>query len=205
MTNRKTTSKKKQLNSKKSDWKLSIALAVFVMLSTSAVCQQLYTISGIVQSSEEFSIPGVNVVIEQTQQGTISNANGYYKLKDIPAGRYTLMISALGFQTYTLPIEVNADSPKQYNISLTEKSYAIDDIEVVGKSVASQVNEQAYSVTSVSTKDLFNSTATAQQVLNKVPGVRITEEGGLGSNLNFTINGFSGDQIKFFMDGLPHG
>jgi len=191
------------LNDKKSKWNPVLALAVFVMFSTSAVCQQLYSLSGTIQSTDGLSIPGANIAIDHTQLGTVSDAKGHYLLENIPAGNYILLVSALGYQTYTTPIEVGPNSQSQYHISLNEKTYAIDDIEVVGKSVASQVNEQAYSVTSVSTKDLFNSTATAQQVLNKVPGVRITEEGGLGSNLNFTINGFSGDQIKFFMDGLP--
>lgn len=33
--------------------------------------------------------------------------------------------------------------------------------------------------------------------------VRIREEGGMGSNYNFSLNGFSGNQVKFFLDGIP--
>jgi len=131
------------LNDKKSKWNPVLALAVFVMFSTSAVCQQLYSLSGTIQSTDGLSIPGANIAIDHTQLGTVSDAKGHYLLENIPAGNYILLVSALGYQTYTTPIEVGPNSQSQYHISLNEKTYAIDDIEVVGKSVASQVNEQA--------------------------------------------------------------
>src|SRR5690606_22523583 len=76
-------------------------------------------------------------------------------------------------------------------------------VEIVGKSETRQINEQPYTVTAISVKELQNSSQDAKEVLNRVSGVRVLEEGGLGSNLNFSLNGFSGDQVKFFLDGLP--
>nr|WP_321406565.1 TonB-dependent receptor [uncultured Carboxylicivirga sp.] len=159
--------------------------------------------TGTVKSSQGELLPGVNIVLANTEFGTVTNFDGYYELKNIPEGKYTLKASSLGYESYSSNIELGSSNPGHFSFTLTEKSYLINDIEVSGKSVVSQINEQAYSVTSVSTKNLFNSTANVKEVLNKIPGVRITEEGGMGSNTNFTINGFSGDQVKFFMDGLP--
>src|SRR5690606_17661529 len=39
--------------------------------------------------------------------------------------------------------------------------------------------------------------------LDQVSGVRLRETGGVGSNFNFSLNGFSGKQVKFFLDGVP--
>lgn len=41
------------------------------------------------------------------------------------------------------------------------------------------------------------------QVLDRVTGVRVKETGGVGSNVSVSLNGFTGNQIKFFVDGLP--
>nr|WP_321453959.1 TonB-dependent receptor [uncultured Carboxylicivirga sp.] len=165
--------------------------------------QSTTSLRGTVKSTDGVLLPGVNIILKNTNFGTVTNFDGYYEIKGIREGSYTLQASYLGYESYTSDIDINTSKTTQFSFTLTEKSYQINDIEVSGKSVVSQINEQAYSVTSVSTKDLFNSTANVKEVLNKVPGVRISEEGGMGSNVNFTINGFSGDQVKFFMDGLP--
>jgi outer membrane cobalamin receptor len=41
------------------------------------------------------------------------------------------------------------------------------------------------------------------QVLNQTTGVRIRETGGLGSDFVFSLSGFTGNQVRFFVDGLP--
>nr|WP_244825766.1 TonB-dependent receptor [Carboxylicivirga linearis] len=165
--------------------------------------QKSVVLKGTVISSDGVTLPGVNIVLKGTEFGTVTNFDGNFEIQNTPTGNYIILASYMGYESYASPIQINNQSSNSINIVLNEKTYKIGDIEVTGKSVVSQINEQAYSVTSVSTEDLFNSTANAKEILNKVPGVRITEEGGLGSNINFTINGFSGDQVKFFMDGLP--
>src|SRR5690606_32300446 len=39
--------------------------------------------------------------------------------------------------------------------------------------------------------------------LDRVSGVRVRESGGVGSQMNFSLNGFRGNQVRFFMDGVP--
>ncbi len=160
-------------------------------------------ISGTVTAHTGETLPGVNIAIVGSSIGTISNSDGLYELKNVKSGKHIIHASYLGYDAFEKSVTVKAGEELKLNITLSDKSYEIDDIQVTGKSVASQINEQAYSVTSVSTAELFNTTANVKEVLNKVSGVRIMEEGGLGSDINFTINGFSGDQVKFFMDGLP--
>ena len=68
---------------------------------------------------------------------------------------------------------------------------------------ATKKEREPFTVTSIATKELKNSVGDAKEILNRVSGVRILEEGGLGSSYNLTLNGFSGQQVKLFLDGIP--
>ncbi|GAB3529850.1 TonB-dependent receptor [Pontibacter brevis] len=158
---------------------------------------------GKVSSSSGEVLAGVTVVIKEINVGTTTDAEGRYELAGILPGKYVLRTSFLGFETQEKPLQLVASQNLEVNIRLLDKSFEMKGVEVLGKTAIREVNEQAYAVTAISTKELQNSTSDAKEVLNRVPGVRVLEEGGLGSNLNFSLNGFSGDQVKFFLDGIP--
>ncbi|GHA79966.1 TonB-dependent receptor [Pontibacter akesuensis] len=163
------------------------------------------SVSGNVSASTGEALAGVTVVLKETGIGTATNADGEFEVAGITPGNYVLQFSFVGFETQEKAVQLKASQRETVSINLREKSFEVKGVEVIGKSAARLLNEQAYAVTAVSTKELQNSVADARQVLNRVSGVRVLEEGGLGSNLSFTLNGFSGDQVKFFLDGVPMG
>lgn len=184
---------------------LKVYLILFTLLSrlvSVAQTQKTGSVSGIV-TSENSNLEGVNVIIRALSVGTATDASGFFQLKNIPQGKYTIEVSSLGFVKQEKDINIIAGENLELKIELENSSYEIDEVQLTGKSKVRLLNEQAYSVTSVSTKDLLNSTADAQQVLDRVPGVRILQDAGLGSNYTFSLNGFSGNQIKFFLNGIP--
>src|SRR5690606_16038199 len=61
----------------------------------------------------------------------------------------------------------------------------------------------AFNVTAVDARKLHNSSMDVGQLLNRVSGVKIKESGGMGSRAALSLNGFSGNQVKVFLDGLP--
>ncbi|MFV0378070.1 MAG: TonB-dependent receptor domain-containing protein [Mangrovibacterium sp.] len=160
-------------------------------------------ISGRVVTNTNETLPGANVALLNTAKGTSTDIDGWFRLDGLAAGTYVVESSCMGFQPARQTVNLKAGQDLHLELNLTEETYTINDVVVNGKSATRRVIEQAYQVASVSTQDLFNSTADAKAVMNRISGVRIQEDGGLGSNINFTLNGFSGDQVKFFMDGIP--
>ena len=79
----------------------------------------------------------------------------------------------------------------------------LQEVLVIPKSQARKLQEQAYTVSVVSLNDLYAQATPLNKVLNNVSSVRLREEGGVGSNYTFAMNGFSGNQVKFFLDGIP--
>lgn len=159
--------------------------------------------SGKVTSAAGDPLVGVSVTLKNTSTGTFTDAQGHFQLSGIPAGSYILSVSYLGYKTQEKAITLKAAQRLETNLLLQEMAYEMNSVQVVGKSLTRQVNEQPYSVTAISMKELQNSSLDAREVLNRVAGVKVLEEGGLGSNASFTLNGFTGDQVKFFLDGIP--
>ncbi|MFD3002898.1 TonB-dependent receptor domain-containing protein [Pontibacter toksunensis] len=161
------------------------------------------SVFGKVSSSSGEALTGVAVVLQDVNIGTTTDINGRFEMTGITPGNYVLRASFLGFGTQEKAVQLKAAQNLEVNILLREKAFEMKGVEVVGKTAIREINEQAYAVTAISTKELQNSTSDAKEVLNRVAGVRVLEEGGLGSNLSFSLNGFSGDQVKFFLDGIP--
>ncbi|PIB37062.1 colicin I receptor [Reichenbachiella sp. 5M10] len=158
---------------------------------------------GKVKSAGGEALLGVTIIIDHGTTGTISDEDGRFEITNIPAGTHTLTAQFLGFDKQTKTLTLKPSQKTEVNFTLKENTVEMSAIEIEGKSMAREINEQAYSVTAISAKDLLNTTSDAQTMLNRVGGVRVMQDGGLGSTLNFSLNGFSGDQVKFFMDGIP--
>lgn len=87
--------------------------------------------------------------------------------------------------------------------SLHGKVRVIDEVRVEAKSRARQAQEQAYAVSVVDLHKVYATNPSLGNMLNKVSSVRVREDGGVGSNYTFAMNGFSGNQVRFFLDGIP--
>ena len=55
----------------------------------------------------------------------------------------------------------------------------------------------------IDAKGLHNSTQNLSDALAKVPGLKLREAGGVGSDMILSLDGFSGKHVKLFIDGVP--
>ena len=65
-------------------------------------------ISGFISdSSSAEALIGANVILQETGQGMATDINGYYIIQDINPGKYTVMVSYVGFDMYKKKVEIN--------------------------------------------------------------------------------------------------
>ncbi|QHV95134.1 TonB-dependent receptor [Spirosoma endbachense] len=173
------------------------------LLSFAASGQSVAVLSGYVKSESGVVIPGATVALKNTAYGTTCDANGFYSFVSIKPGNYTIGSSAIGYLPVFKEITIKSRQSQTANFSLKENQQNLNEVSVFGKTEVQQVKEQAFTVNAIETKQFANTTADLNQILNRSAGVRIREQGGLGSNFNFSINGLSGKAVKYFIDGVP--
>ena len=111
---------------------LSFSVFVLLILTTSTAFAQTGKISGQVVSAESGEpIPGANVVIVGTQQGTSTNPEGQYTILNVSPGTYDLRASFVGYETQTIQgIEVNIDLTTTVNFELPEETVGLEGVTV---------------------------------------------------------------------------
>jgi len=161
-------------------------------------------VTGTINDSEGAPIAGATVVIEELSKGVTTNIDGVYNLStNAKSGSYTLKVSYLGFEAKEISVSLKQGETVNVALQLEESSYDLDEVVVSGQSIVNQVREKAFNVSVVDAKELHNTTLDLGHALDRVSGIRVRESGGVGSQMNFSINGFRGKQVRFFIDGVP--
>ncbi len=174
----------------------SIVLLGFLVIQTG-----WSQIEGRVVSEDELPIPGVSVFSKETSYGTYTDVDGKFLLQ-IPDGKYTLIISSVGFRTQYMDLVVT-DSNKTLSIKLDKEVDELNEVLVVGKSLAQQKREEAITIDVLSAENIRTRSSSPQQLLNATSGVKVRQAGGLGSDMQISINGLQGNAIRFFRDDIP--
>lgn len=162
----------------------------------------LVKLSGKVTDSESQVIEYATIGLEGTKYTTITNAKGEYIIQ-APAGNYNLVMSCVGYKPIKKAVTLKAGNSQVVNLKAESSISTLNEVIVTGKSNVQKINQSAYNVVAVNTKLLHNSTLDLSHALDRISGVRIRETGGVGSNSTFSLNGFSGRQVRFFIDGVP--
>ncbi len=173
----------------------------------------LFTLVSLISHSQSGNLSGkvllddgmpaamAHVMLVGTKHATITDQNGKFSFEGVTKGDFTLQVSYVGMKNYWQQLHLPLNQP--LNITLSNNEELLSDVTVAVKSVVRETEELPYAVTAIDAKPLQNLNLDVNQALNTVSGIRIMEKGGLGSKFTFTLNGFSGNQVKFFMDGIP--
>ncbi len=179
-----------------------ILLFFFFLLiaSVSVFAQTKFLVSGTVTDSRGEPVIDAAVSIKSAGKGVYTDVNGHYALSAF-AGRKLLVVSMVGFESFEQEIDIHSNY--KLDIVLKESSVGLENVVVYGKSRSQQLKEGAYAVNALNVKSLANTTQSLNTIINKTTGVRVREEGGVGSDFDLSINGMSGNSIRYFLDGMP--
>lgn len=182
-------------------WKSAVLALPMMLLSVGAFAQQ-HEVKGTVLDESQLPIPGANVVIKGTTNGTITAGNGEFKMN--AADGDVLQISYIGYTTEE--ITVNGAGP--YNLSLNPDLVGLEEVVVVGYGTMKK-SDLTGAVASVKSEDLANrATSDAAQALQgKAAGVQIMSNSGApGSGTEIRVRGVSSNSGSLgpllIVDGL---
>ncbi len=160
-------------------------------------------VSGRITDTEKKAIPLATVGIEGATIGCHADDNGNFRLS-VPAGNHTLTVSAIGYTTFRKDFTIAGNAPLEYDITLHESTTELNDVIVSATySGISRTKRSAFNVVTIDSKEYLNSTKNLSDLLAKTPGLKLREAGGVGSDMQISLDGFSGKHVKVFIDGVP--
>ena len=174
---------------------------LFAVLGFSeGLAQQLVTLSGKITSADGLPVAQATLAVEGTSYGTYSDDNGNYSL-GLPQGTYTVVASFIGYESQKKSVSLTGK--KTVDFVLREESVALNDVEVYGKSKSQQLREGTFAVSALDVKPVVNSLSNLNELVNRASGIKVRQEGGVGSDYDLSINGMSGNSVRYFIDGVP--
>lgn len=166
---------------------------------------QTLSISGQVTDNNDTPLPGVNIVVKGTTNGTISNIEGEYSLT-VQAAKPVLVFSSIGFLTQEIPV----GSQTEINVQMEEDIASLDEVVVVGYGTQKKSNITG-AIASVSGEELEKVQVASfdQAIQGRAAGVYVTSNSGQpGGGISVRIRGIgsiNNSNPLYVIDGVIVG
>ena len=183
--------------------KLRGLLTLFMALMVQISFAQQKTVAGTVTDGSGMPLPGVNVIVQDTDRGTQTDFDGAYSIS-VAQGE-VLVLSYLGFETAL----VTVGASNTIDVSLAEDAAELQEVVILGYSTRG-VEEVTGASVMVSSEDIAESPSVSveQALQGKVSGLQISQTSGTpGAMQDIRIRGMSsinaGNQPLYVIDGVP--
>ncbi len=183
--------------------KFSGILTLLLAFAVQLTFAQEKLISGTVSDESGLPIPGVNIVVKGTTNGTQTDFDGKYSI-NASAGD-VLSFTYVGLKSQ----EVTVGASSTLNVTMQEDAAVLDEIVVTALGISREKKSLGYATQEVQGDDV--STAKDANFVNslsgKVAGLDIKKSSTIGGSTNVIIRGYSSitgnNQALFVVDGIP--
>jgi len=180
-----------------------ILVLLFFGLASANAQNAQKTIQGKILDQEGIPLPGATVLVQDTENGTLSDFDGNYTIQASTGD--VLVVSFLGYKTQNITVETSTT----INITLQEDSSMLKEVVIVsyGTQKAAEITGSISTVKASEMRDIPVGQIT-QTVQGKVSGVQISQTSGTpGRGLTVRIRGAAsvsaGNSPLFVVDGFP--
>ncbi|WP_373518206.1 carboxypeptidase-like regulatory domain-containing protein [Pricia sp.] len=183
--------------------KLSIVIILVLLLVAPVLYGQEKTVTGTVTDQDKLPLPGVNVLVKGTTNGTQTDFDGNYSISAIEA--QILVFSYLGQKT----VEAEVQTSNTINVQLEEDASQLDEVVVVGYGTQSKrrLTDNIAKLTSEDIAEVPNPNL-QNSLVAKAAGVQLTQtngkvEGGISIRVRGAASVSAGTQPLYVLDGIP--
>lgn len=142
----------------------------------------------VLEEGTNMPLPGVSVLIKNTSQGTATDFDGLFTLKNVPSGS-TLVFTSIGFAAQ----EVVVTSNNELTIIMKEDAQSLESVIVIGYGTQKKKEVTgAVSIIDAESIEKLNPVRVEQALQGQVAGVNVTSNSGSpGSGSNIRIRGIT--------------
>ncbi len=161
------------------------------------------TVTGIVTDEHGKPTGRATIKVETVNKMAISEDDGSYKIK-LPPGSYQVVCTVTGYQPLISQVKIKPGNHTTANFTLNNKAYGeMKEVVVTKASEKKEIETQGFAVNVIETKEAAVRNFQTNELLDRTVGVRVRQNGGMGSAVNYNLNGMSGNSVRIFIDGIP--
>lgn len=177
-------------------------IVVFLILTGIQVQAQTNKISGKVVFTDGKPAVGVTISVASLEQIGISDHSGNFTIAGVPSGLLKLTFTSLEAEELNMEVHVKHTETK-LNVSLKpSQGNHLNEVVVEGGSKKRKIETSGFAVSIIETKEASLRNLTTNELLDRAVGVRVRQNGGEGSSIEYNLNGMSGSAIGMFLDGI---
>lgn len=178
--------------------------AVFMLAGGESWAQERVISGRVTDADDGTGLPGVNVVLQGTTNGTVTDVDGDYSLT-VPGNDGTLVFTFVGMATQEVPI----GGRSEINVVLSPDVEQLNEVVVTALGITREKASLGYSTQELGSDAV--STVKQQNFVNslsgKISGVQIRTNNNFGGSTNIVIRGnksvTGNNQPLFVVDGVP--
>lgn len=171
-----------------------IYLILLLVLTTGVTAQT--KISGSVKDERGELIPGANVLIQDSYDGTSTGVNGAFTVVTEETGTQTLIVTFVGYKPYSQTLELSGNEI-EIQISLKEEINQLDGVVISAGAFTAGEEKRRTILKPVDIATTAGATADIAGALNTLPGTQKVGESG-----RLFVRGGDGSETRTFIDGM---
>lgn len=183
--------------------KIKYTLTFILLLMISSI--EAASIRGTVTDSSKNPLVGVQILIEPSGIGAVTNEKGYFEVQYLSLGEYSLRFTYLGFASKTRKILIDKlEQVAELSVILAPKQEFLKQVVITGTRGAREQSESPVHVNVLKAKDMEQLQATnLAEGLNYQSGVRVETNCQTCNFTQLRMNGLSGNYTQVLINGRP--
>jgi len=175
-------------------------LAVVLFLMGATLFAQTNLTGKVVDDSSQ-PLPGADVIVKGTTQGTSSDFDGNFNL-ETTNNSGTITISFIGFNSRTLEFNGSKDFG---TVQLQASSESLDEVVIVGVADIAKDRKTPVAVSTIKAAEIVERLGSQEfpEILKATPSVYATKQGGGFGDARINIRGFDQRNTAVMINGMP--
>jgi Fe(3+) dicitrate transport protein len=159
------------------------------------------SIAGRVTDTQSVGLPGVTVTLKGTVRGTVTDGQGRYRLEALPAGTYTLAVTAVALKPVERTVTVETGRATTVDVQTEESAATLAEVTVSARQSAHGhlAEVEGFAINATKKNEIIQpgrldanlTIGNAREVFSRTPGIQVWENDGSGVQINVAARGLS--------------
>ncbi|TDS14641.1 TonB-dependent receptor [Sphingobacterium paludis] len=163
---------------------------------------QVSLLYGYITTKEGKPVSEASIKLIGSSMATMSNAEGKYEFRGVPFGKQKFEVTSVEVNKEQFTTTVN-QANQRFDMAVQDKGVVgIEEVTVSRNTEKRDMEIGGFAVAVIETKEASLRNLTTNELLDRTVGVRVRQNGGEGSPIDYNLNGMSGSTIGIFLDGI---